>query len=323
MTEHPHHEHISARAALQLMAPHTWVAAIAPVLLGVALAFGLGGFSAEPTTSQVIIVTHLMLITSIALQSAVNTFNDYSDFVSGADTAENVVDETDSSIIYNRLDPKAVLRFALILLAIAFITGMILVMMSSWKLLILGLLGAAAVMLYSFGPKPIAYLPLGELVSGLVMGGIITVGTYLALTKQFDPWIFAYALPVIIGVGIIMQINNTCDIEKDIEAGRKTLPILLGKELSVQMIVWSSFLSLVIIALIGGVHFRAGLIAFALFAYPLIKNLAFLARDPYSIESRSTVMKVGAKQVALSIALLIAVVLLSILYSRMGNTYVI
>lgn len=318
MSEHKHHEHIPAHAAWQLMSPHTWVAAVAPVALGVALVFGLDGFTSARSLAHIIITIILMLITSIALQSAVNTFNDYSDFIKGTDTAENVIDETDSAIIYNHLDPHRVLHFGITLLAIALKAGVSLVLMSTWHLLVLGFLAAAVVMLYSFGPKPISYLPLGELVSGAVMGGIITMGTYLALTKQFDPLIFVYAIPVIIGIGVIMQINNTCDIDKDIEAGRKTLPILLGKKRSIQMIVWLSILAIVIIAAVGVLRFPVGLLAIFVFAFPLYRNLRTLENDPYDLESRSHIMKTGVKQVALTTAYYVSVIVIGTALASWG-----
>ena len=65
--------------------------------------------------------------------------------------------------------------------------------------------------------------------SGFVMGGLIPLACYQALTKCFDPLMLVWALPTIIGVGLIMLTNNTCDVEKDIESGRKTLPVLLGR----------------------------------------------------------------------------------------------
>ena len=37
-----------------------------------------------------------------------------------------------------------------------------------------------------------------------------------------------WAVPTVLGVGLIMLTNNTCDVEKDVEAGRRTLPVLLG-----------------------------------------------------------------------------------------------
>ena len=61
------------------------------------------------------------------------------------------------------------------------------------------------------------------------MGGLIPLACYQAITKCFDPIMLVWALPTIIGVGLIMLTNNTCDVEKDIESGRKTLPVLLGR----------------------------------------------------------------------------------------------
>ena len=77
--------------------------------------------------------------------------------------------------------------------------------------------------LYSAGKTPISYLPIGELVSGFVMGGLIPLACYQALSGTFDLRALLWAVPTILGVGLIMFTNNTCDVEKDVESGRRKL----------------------------------------------------------------------------------------------------
>ena len=114
-------------------------------------------------------------------------------------------------------------------LVVAFALGAYVIWQAGWIPLAIGIVGAIVVVLYSAGKTPISYLPIGELMSGFVMGGLIPLACYQALTKCFDPLMLVWALPTIIGVGLIMLTNNTCDVEKDIESGRKTLPVLLGR----------------------------------------------------------------------------------------------
>lgn len=208
--------------ALQIAAPHTWPAAILPALIAMACA-AANGYAVSAVMALV------LLAICILMQAAVNTFNDYYDYVKGSDSAEDNVDPTDAVLVYNNVNPRSALMLAVGFLVIAFALGAYVIWQAGWIPLAIGIVGAIVVVLYSAGKTPISYLPIGELMSGFVMGGLIPLACYQAITKCFDPIMLVWALPTIIGVGLIMLTNNTCDVEKDIESGRKTLPVLLGR----------------------------------------------------------------------------------------------
>lgn len=208
--------------ALQIAAPHTWPAAILPALIAMACA-AANGYTVSAVMALV------LLAICILMQAAVNTFNDYYDYVKGSDSAEDNVDPTDAVLIYNNVNPRSALMLAVGFLVVAFALGAYVIWQAGWIPLAIGIVGAIVVVLYSAGKTPISYLPIGELMSGFVMGGLIPLACYQAITKCFDPIMLVWALPTIIGVGLIMLTNNTCDVEKDIESGRKTLPVLLGR----------------------------------------------------------------------------------------------
>lgn len=208
--------------ALQIAAPHTWPAAILPALIAMACA-AANGYTVSAVMALV------LLAICILMQAAVNTFNDYYDYVKGSDSAEDNVDPTDAVLVYNNVNPRSALMLAVGFLVVAFALGAYVIWQAGWIPLAIGIVGAIVVVLYSAGKTPISYLPIGELMSGFVMGGLIPLACYQALTKCFDPLMLVWALPTIIGVGLIMLTNNTCDVEKDIESGRKTLPVLLGR----------------------------------------------------------------------------------------------
>lgn len=208
--------------ALQIAAPHTWPAAILPALIAMACA-AANGYAVSAVMALV------LLAICILMQAAVNTFNDYYDYVKGSDSAEDNVDPTDAVLVYNNFNPRSALMLAVGFLVVAFALGAYVIWQAGWIPLAIGIVGAIVVVLYSAGKTPISYLPIGELMSGFVMGGLIPLACYQAITKCFDPIMLVWALPTIIGVGLIMLTNNTCDVEKDIESGRKTLPVLLGR----------------------------------------------------------------------------------------------
>lgn len=208
--------------ALQIAAPHTWPAAILPALIAMACA-AANGYAVSAVMALV------LLAICILMQAAVNAFNDYYDYVKGSDSAEDNVDPTDAVLVYNNVNPRSALMLAVGFLVVAFALGAYVIWQAGWIPLAIGIVGAIVVVLYSAGKMPISYLPIGELMSGFVMGGLIPLACYQAITKCFDPIMLVWALPTIIGVGLIMLTNNTCDVEKDIESGRKTLPVLLGR----------------------------------------------------------------------------------------------
>ena len=96
---------------LRLAAPHTWAASVMPALLGTALAAREG--VSDPLMGL------LLTAVCVLMQSAVNTFNDYSDFIKGTDTLENSPDADDAVMVYDRPSPRRVLflGFAFLLAA--------------------------------------------------------------------------------------------------------------------------------------------------------------------------------------------------------------
>lgn len=220
--QRPDYGRFTPLMALQIAAPHTWPAAILPALVALACASAHGY-----TVSAIMAV--VLLVICILMQAAVNTFNDYYDYVKGSDSADDNVDPTDAVLVYNNVNPRSALALAIGFLVAAFALGGYVIWQAGWIPLAIGVIGAIVVVLYSAGKTPISYLPVGELASGVVMGGLIPLACYQALTGELDFTMLVWALPTIIGVGLIMFTNNTCDIEKDVVSGRKTLSVVLGR----------------------------------------------------------------------------------------------
>ncbi|MFR3092768.1 MAG: prenyltransferase, partial [Eggerthella lenta] len=217
-----------------------------------------------------------LLVICVLMQSAVNTFNDYYDYVKGADSADDNVDPTDAVLVYNNVNPRAALALAVGFLAAAFLLGAYVIWIAGWIPLAIGAAGAVVVVLYSAGKTPISYLPIGELVSGFVMGGLIPLACYQALSGTFDLRALLWAVPTILGVGLIMFTNNTCDVEKDVESGRRTLSVLLGRERARKLYHGVVYAWVAAIVVLVAAFFTNGLLVmpFMLLAsYPLLKAL--------------------------------------------------
>lgn len=271
--------------AFQLAAPHTWAAAIMPVLFSYV-------YCAITYSGKLSILLSLILLAiCILMQSAVNVLNDYFDFKKGTDSAENSSEDAfDAVLVYNNLNPKAVCFLAVGFLAVAAVMGLYLVYLTSWILLIIGLAGALIVFLYSGGKTPISYLPIGELVSGFVMGGLIPLACCYTLSGVFEPLVLLVALPIMFGIGMILFTNNTCDIEKDIPAKRKTISVVLGRKKAPNYYHGAVLVWIVLIAALVGVFYPTGMpmvMIMALAAFPVLRAIM---NNPLNQKTRDAAM---------------------------------
>ncbi|NEU32577.1 1,4-dihydroxy-2-naphthoate polyprenyltransferase [bacterium LRH843] len=210
----------------QLTRPHTLTAAFAPVLLGTALAIS------ETTIHFGLFST--MLIASLLIQAATNMFNEYYDYKRGLDTEESV--GIGGAIVRDGIQPSTILKLAFGLYGISLLLGIYICMITSWWLAAVGLIGMAIGYLYTGGPFPIAYTPLGELFSGFFMGMMIILISFYIQTGTVTTMSVIVSVPSLVLVGAIMLANNIRDLDGDKEFGRKTLAILLGKQKAIKLL---------------------------------------------------------------------------------------
>jgi len=194
------------------------------VLLGTALALGEGVFAWGPFLA--------MLLGSLLIQAATNMFNEYYDERRGLDVAGTV--GIAGSIVHGRVHARAVVIGALFCYTVALLCGIYLVVVGGWPILALGCLCALGGYLYSAGPRPIAYTPFSEATVFVFMGIVIVVIAYAVQDPgSFPPRVPLAALPIGGLVAAILLANNIRDMNSDRRGGRRTLPIVLGRELGV------------------------------------------------------------------------------------------
>ncbi len=204
----------------QLTRPHTLTAAFVPVLLGTALAM--------PQIDIHFGLFVAMLLASLLIQAATNMFNEYYDFKRGLDTAESV--GIGGAIVREGIQPRTVLYLALALYGIAMLLGVYICALTSWWLVLVGLVSMSMGYFYTGGPFPIAYTPLGELFAGFFMGCLIILISFFIQTGTVSSIAVLVSIPIMILVGGIMMANNIRDLDGDKKFGRKTLAILLGRK---------------------------------------------------------------------------------------------
>jgi 1,4-dihydroxy-2-naphthoate octaprenyltransferase len=208
----------------RLARPFSLTASAVPVLLGTALALGDGAFAWGPFLA--------MLFGSLLIQAATNMFNEFYDERRGLDEAGTV--GIAGTIVQGRMRARAVLLGALFCYTVALFLGIYLVAVGGWSILVLGCLSALGGYLYSAGPRPIAYTPASEVAVFLFMGVLIVVIAYAVQNPgSFPLRVPLAALPIGGPVAAILLANNIRDMGSDRRGGRRTLPIVLGREVGV------------------------------------------------------------------------------------------
>jgi 1,4-dihydroxy-2-naphthoate polyprenyltransferase len=208
-----------ARIWLMAARPRTLPAAVAPVLVGTALAGQAGVF--HPLT---FIAT---LVGAVFIQVGTNLSNDYSDARRGADTEDRLgpVRVTAGGLV----PPRQVLMATWVSFGVAVLVGIYLVAVAGWELLLVGGASILAGVLYTGGPRPYGYEGLGELFVFAFFGIVAVTGSYFVQAKEL-PWeAFVLAVPVGLLAASILMVNNIRDLETDRRAGKRTLAVRLGR----------------------------------------------------------------------------------------------
>lgn len=206
---------------IQAARPRTLPAAVAPVLVGTALAARIGGL--RPA------VALLALLSSLFIQIGTNLANDYSDFKRGADEHRVGPQRVTQSGLVAPADVK---RAAWIAFGVAAALGLALTLLSGWPLLVIGVLSIASGWLYTGGPWPLGYHGLGDLWVFLFFGLVATCGTVWAqaLTLPAQAWIAGAAMGAL--ATAILVVNNLRDRNTDAKVGKNTLAVKLGPALT-------------------------------------------------------------------------------------------
>jgi len=202
--------------------PRTLPAAVAPVLVGTALAATMGTFKPLSFLAA--------LIGALFIQIGTNLSNDYSDARRGADTEDRLgpVRVTAGGLV----PPRQVLVATWIAFGLAVLAGTYLIATAGWELLLVGAASILAGVLYTGGPRPYGYEGLGEVFVFLFFGVVAVAGSYYAQREELAWEAFVLAVPVGLIASAILVVNNTRDLETDRRAGKRTLAVRLGRDRS-------------------------------------------------------------------------------------------
>jgi len=199
--------------------PRTLPAAVAPVLVGTALAWTVG-----PLDWLAFVAASLG---ALFIQVGTNLSNDYSDARRGADTEDRLgpVRVTAGGLV----PPKQVLFATYTSFGMAVLCGIYLIIIAGPVLLLIGAASILAGVLYTGGPRPYGYEGFGEVFVFTFFGIVAVTGSYFVQRQALEWEAFVLAIPVGLLASAILVVNNVRDLETDRRAGKKTLAVRLGR----------------------------------------------------------------------------------------------
>lgn len=198
-----------------------------------------------------------VLVGALSAHISVNTFNEYFDFTSGLDV---LTDRTPFSGGSGGLVdcPEAkgvVLGAAIVSLLVTIVLGLYLVMLKGELILYIGLIGVVIILAYT---RLINRSPtLGLVSSGFAFGPLFIFGTYFSLAEASSidaaaamSLLLNSAVPFFL-VSNLGLVNHLPDVEADRQVGRRTFPIVFGRESALR--VYLIFLILCAAAIVAAV----------------------------------------------------------------------
>jgi len=210
---------------------------IMPVLLGTTLAWTQSITTKTPFGH--LRITHFVatLLAVVLLQIGAQLINDYYDYVRGIDTSNTF--GPGGLIQQGFVQPTRVLLLGIVALCAGMLIGAIVAVAGGLYVLLFGVIGVLCAYLYSASARSLSSIALGEVVSFLIFGPLITLGTYLVQMNQISTpsrsqliSVLLYSIALGLFATAIIHVNNMRDAESDEQANKHTLATILGMRLS-------------------------------------------------------------------------------------------
>jgi 1,4-dihydroxy-2-naphthoate octaprenyltransferase len=193
----------------------------------------------------------LVLVGALAAHISVNAFNEYFDFKSGLDlkTKRTPFSGGSGTLPANPELARGALATAVVALTIVGAAGVYFLTLRGLGLLPLGVVGMFVVASYTSWITRFHVLCL--LAPGLGFGTLMVMGTDYVLTGTYTWAAFVASLLPFFLVNNLLLLNQFPDVEADREAGRRHLPIVIGRRAS--SVVYGLFLLLAYLSIIVGI----------------------------------------------------------------------
>jgi 1,4-dihydroxy-2-naphthoate polyprenyltransferase len=224
--------------------PFTLPGAIAPVVVGTALAFseGKGNFW----------LFLLVLMASLLIQIATNLVDEYSDHARPEGGKKLLAPY--KVIALGLLSPAAVKRGAIVCFAVATGIGIYLIIHSGWPVLVICLASIAVAYFYSAGTIPLGKMGLGQPLVFFFMGPVMVMGSYFVQTKSFTLDSLWLSVPMGCTVTAILAANDLRDFEEDRHGQKHTPVTAFGRSFGVwewTALVIAAYLAVIVMTIVN------------------------------------------------------------------------
>lgn len=249
---------------------------------------------------------------------SVNLFNEYSDYKTRIDfnTVRSPFSGGSGMMVEGKTNPQTVLYSAISTLLVAFGIGVYFAFVAHWSVLVIAVVGGLTIVIYT---PVLARFMLGELFSGLALGTLVVIGTYVAMTASpgmelgqiLTSELILISIPPGILTSLLLLINEFPDVEADRKGGRKHLVIRFGKKKAAYIYAFGVFIAFGIIIALPILGMASTWIYLALIPLPLALHASFLAINHSDDNTKiitamgNNVMTVLGTDLLLAIAILI------------------
>lgn len=216
-----------------------WMQAVRLRTLPLALAsIAMGSFLAADEGLFNVLIFILAAITTIFLQILSNLANDYGDSLHGADSTDRKGPKR--SVQSGSISAKS-MKIAISITAIlSLLSGTLLLLTAIENLdasffifFLLGIAAILAAMGYTMGKNPYGYAGFGDLFVLLFFGLLGVLGTCFLYTGYLNVYHMLPALTSGLFATAVLNVNNIRDIESDDLAGKRSVPVRIGREKAV------------------------------------------------------------------------------------------
>ncbi len=198
------------------------------------------------------VIFALTLIGALSVHIGSNVVNDIYDFKKGLDKEDPEIGIPHGGSLvlskgYVSMSTMKALAFGSLILACGI--GVVLWMMCGVWVLYLMIFGLLAAIYYTANPFALKYKALGDVMVFLSFGVGMTLGAYYVQVREFSWLPVVLSTPIGLLIIAILHANNIRDMKFDRVFGVKTIPILIGEQLSKYMyyvLIFGAYASIII-----------------------------------------------------------------------------
>jgi len=172
----------------------------------------------------------LALVAAVLLQVGTNVINEVYDVRKGIDSITSP--RASQALVTGRVTERDAFRLAYAAFAVCAVLGLVLVAVRGWPLLLIGAFGLVMGWGYTAPPLQYKYRALGLPLVFLLMGPLMVVGAYFAVTGQWSWQAAVASVPIGLLVTAILHGNEWRDIGEDARAGIRTISITAGRSVA-------------------------------------------------------------------------------------------